>query len=229
MHYDFKAKFNKIDSQSYRNLRVPEIDWILNEAQELFVKMVAKPRMKNSLGFETSQRTIDDIRPLVIKSTLAPVSNTIYTLPSDYQFYLRARAVLTKGACKNFPAVIRIQQLDDEFEEDPFTASSFEWREVNGVFKSQGLHLFTDGTFSYQSVQMDYIKKLAYIHNAEDFRAGGYNLPSGIALTGTNDCILPDGTHREIVDLAVMLASANIQSPDWQQKLAKINLNIPLS
>jgi len=26
-----------------------------------------------------------------------------------------------------------------------------------------------------------------------------------------------------------MLASANIQSPDWQQKLAKINLNIPLS
>ena len=229
MHYDFKSKFNKIDSQSYRNLRVPEIDWILNEAQELFVKMVAKPRVKNSLGFETSQRTIDDIRPLVVKATLGLLNGTVYTLPSDYCFYLRARAVLTKGTCRNFPAVVRIQQLDDEFEEDPFTASSFEWREVNGVFNSQGLQLFTDGTFSYQSVKMDYIKKLEYIHNAEDFRAGGYNLPSGIALTGTNDCILPEGTHREIVDLAVMLASANIQSPDWQQKLAKINLNIPLS
>jgi hypothetical protein len=30
------------------------------------------------------------------------------------------------------------------------------------------------------------------------------------------------------VDIAVMLAAANIQSPDWQQKLTKINLNLPL-
>ena len=32
MHYDFKKKFNKIDSQKNRNLLVPEIDWSLNEA-----------------------------------------------------------------------------------------------------------------------------------------------------------------------------------------------------
>jgi hypothetical protein len=143
MHYDFKLKFNKVDSQSYRNLRVPEIDWILNEAQELFVKMVAKPRMKNSLGFETSQRTIDDIRPLVIKSTHTIGADNLVTLPGDYWFYLRARVTMTKGACKNFPAVVRIQQHDDEFEEDSFSKSSFEWREVNGVFNNLGLQLFT--------------------------------------------------------------------------------------
>jgi hypothetical protein len=34
MHYDFKQKLNKIDSQKHRNLKVPEIDWKLNEAQE---------------------------------------------------------------------------------------------------------------------------------------------------------------------------------------------------
>ena len=228
MHYDFKSKFNKIDSQSYRNLRVPEIDWILNEAQELFVKMVAKPREKNSLGFETSQRTIDDIRPVVKSYTGAVGATNILALPPDYWFYLRARVIMEKGVCKNIPAVLRIQQHDDEFEESPFNKSSFEWREVNGLFNSQGLQLFTDGTFTNKTVKMEYIRNLDYIHNAEDFRAGGYNLPSGVTLTGTQDCILPISTHKEIVDIAVLLASANIQSPDWQQKLAKINLNLPM-
>ena len=44
MHYDFKKKFNKIDSNNNRNLLVPEIDWTLNEAQDLYIKMVAEPR-----------------------------------------------------------------------------------------------------------------------------------------------------------------------------------------
>ena len=39
MHYDVKMKLNKVDSQQYRNLIIPQVDWILNEAQELFVKL----------------------------------------------------------------------------------------------------------------------------------------------------------------------------------------------
>ena len=65
MHYDFKKKLNKVDSEQNRNLLVPEIDWALNEAQELFIKMVAEPRQRSFLGFEKSQRTIDDIRTIV--------------------------------------------------------------------------------------------------------------------------------------------------------------------
>ena len=52
-------KILKIDSQKYRNLIVPEIDWKLNEAQEAFVKIIAEPRLKSQLGFEINQRTID--------------------------------------------------------------------------------------------------------------------------------------------------------------------------
>ena len=43
MHYDFKMKLNKIDSEQYRNLRIPEIDWKLNEALEIFIKINAEP------------------------------------------------------------------------------------------------------------------------------------------------------------------------------------------
>ena len=65
MHYDFKKKLNKGDSQQYKNLQIPEIDWTLNEAAELFVKLIAQPRYRSLLGLETSQRTIDDIRTII--------------------------------------------------------------------------------------------------------------------------------------------------------------------
>jgi hypothetical protein len=226
MHYDFKQKLNKIDSQQFRNLRIPEIDWKLNEAQELFVKMVAKPRLRNSLGFETSQRSIDDIRTVVVKGYCSDIINNTMTLPTNYWHFLKGQSIMDKGNCKAYRATLKIRQHDDEFEKSPFDCSSFEWREVNAVFYQSGLKFHDDGTFENKIGCIDYIKKLDYIHNAEDFRAGGYELPSGVALTGTRDCILPDHTHREIVDIAVLIATGDLQNPDYDIKQAKVNLNL---
>lgn len=225
MHYDFKTKLNKIDSQQYRNLRIPEIDWKLNEAQELFVKMVAKPRLNKNLGFETSQRSIDDIRTIVVKDYCSSVINNIGTLPANYWHFLSATTLMNKGECVSFPATVKIRQHDDEFENSLFDCSSFEWREVNAVFHQLGLKLYDDGTFTNTRFCMNYIKKLEYIHNAEDFAKGTYKLPSGTLLTGSNSCILPEHTHREIVDIAVLLATGDMQLPDFQAKQAKVNLN----
>jgi len=91
MHYDFKKKLNKVDSQQYKNLLVPEIDWTLNEAQELFVKMVAKPRTKSYTGFELNQRTIDDIRTLVKDNQCFSVTGNTVALPSDYWNLVKAK------------------------------------------------------------------------------------------------------------------------------------------
>ena len=75
MHYDFKMKFNKIDSQQFRNLKIPEIDWLLNKAVSLFVKNIAFPRKPSYTKFEQTQRTIDDIKALVKTQSLTIVSN----------------------------------------------------------------------------------------------------------------------------------------------------------
>lgn len=226
MHYDFKQKLNKIDSQQYRNLRIPEIDWKLNEAQELFVKMIAEPRLRNHLGFETSQRSTDDIRTVVVKDYCSPIVNNIGALPNDYWHYAKCIVTMDKGICKSVVSKpIRIKQHDDEFEESPFDNSSFEWREVNAVFFNKGLKFYDDGTFVNTTFCLDYIKRLEYIHNAGDFGAGTYRLPSGVVLTGTQDCELPEGTHREIVDLAVAITSNDLQNPDFQNKLQKLKLN----
>lgn len=226
MHYDFKKKFNKIDSQVNRNLLVPEIDWTLNEAEGIFVNLIAEPRLKNLLGFEKFQRTIDDIRSVVISDFPATVTNNIVALPSNYQYYVRGYATLTKGACPQTKGRLYIKQHDDKFEESPFDRSSYEWREINGLFIDTGIKLFTDGTFTVNGVNLSYIRKRAYMHNAQDFPGGTYNsLATGSPLTGSVNCELPEHTHREIVDIAVLLASGEVQTSDFQVKLSKLKLN----
>lgn len=231
MHYDFKMKFNKIDSQSNRNLLVPEIDWLLNQGAELFVNMIAEPRLKKQLGFETNQRTIDDIRAIVVspdenqESSWFPITDNNITLPDEYWYFIKGKVRMTKGNCNKVKARVHIQQHDDEFEESSFYKSSFEWREINALFHEGGLKFLTDGTFTINDLCINYIRKMTYMHNAEAFRGGTYKLPDGTVLTGFEDCELPKAVHSEIVDIAVLLASGQIQSSDYPIKKDKLNIN----
>jgi len=229
MHYDFKKKLNKVDSQQNRNLLIPEIDWSLNEAQELFVKMIAEPRMKSYLGFEKSQRNTDDIRTLVVNNKTLTMTNPLpgyksYNLPEDYWHFVSATSEIVKGNCEA-KARVYIRQQDDDFENSPFDKSSFEWRTLNAVFVDNRLRVYNDD-FGIKEMYLNYIKKPSYIHNAEDFQSGEYRLPNGTLLTGSVDCELPEHTHREIVDIAVMLVSGELQLADYQIKFNKVNMNL---
>ena len=226
MHYDFKMKFNKVDSQANRNLLIPEIDWLLNEAQEIFVKNIAQPRNPNSSqGFERTQRSIDDIRTIVIPDVdcaLASGKTDTFAIPSDYMFFSKGIAFMTKGTSTNVQGVLFIRQHDDLFEISDFDKSSFEWRTVNGVFDKNGIKVFASD-FTVTKLSITYIKKLSYINNAEKFSGGYYNLPNGTVLSVNVNCELPSHTHREIVDIAVLLASGDMQLPDYSIKKDKIN------
>ena len=231
MQYDIKFKLNKIDSEQYKNFRIPELDWAINEAEEIFVKSIAEPRTSNYLGFEINQRTIDDIRTIVVNDvTIVPIkiNNETYkvSLPQDYMFYISANVIISKEKCADRTARAILRQHDDRFEASPFDTSSFEWKEVNIRFYEDGIKLFTDGTFEIKEVKLNYIRKRKYIHNAQDFLpTSSYKLPSGVILTGTQNCELPEHTHREIVDIAVLILANNLDSPNYQLKQAKINLN----
>jgi len=225
MHYDFKRKFNKVDSQQNRNFLVPEIDQYLNEAEDIFKKTIAQPRFRTKLGFESSQRSIDDIRSIVVTDCYDIEDDLLYILTDDYQYFIRGRVTIGREGCTDRVVPLRIMEHDDEFEEDVYTKSSFEWKRMNGLFNSDGIQLHTDGTFTINTVCVTYIRKTQFMHNAEAFRTGGYALPSGVALTGFSDCELPENTHREIVDIAVMLAAGEVQASDFQLKLNKLNLD----
>jgi hypothetical protein len=232
MHYDLKQKLNKIDSQKYRNLYVPEIDWKLNEAQEVFVKIIAQPRYGKQIGFELNQRTINDIRTIVVDQipatgivpTVFDSSSFMATLPADFWFLAKAYALGTKGTCIDKVLKLREVQHDDEHELSPFDRSSFIWRVSNMRFNDQGIRVFTDGTYSITKVILEYLKEPRRIHNAADWPGGTYTTLDGVVLTGTQDCILPKPVHREIVDLAVLIISGNLNMPDRQAKKEGVEL-----
>lgn len=235
MHYDFKQKLNKLDSQKYSNLKVPEIDWKLNEAQEVIIKMIAQPRYNRLAGFEINQRSIDDISKIVVNqsdsdmSCLMPEaiddSSFKVSLPEDYFYYLPSTIYASKGACKK-QKMRRVTVAKHNFATDssPFNRSSFEWRVVNISFYSDGIKIHTDGTFVPDMFCMNYIRKPRLIHNAASFPGGSYKALNGDTLSGTQDCELNESLHREIVDLAVLITSGDLSLPDFAIKQSKIRL-----
>lgn len=231
MQYDLRQKLNRLGTNQNQNLRIPEMDWKLGEAIDIYIKAIAQPRVPNHLGFETSQRSIDDIRTIVVDNKeLTPVklTDTEYyvELPEDYQFYVSGKVAMSKPKCGIKTARAIQQQHDDRFEENTFVNSSYEWGEVNIYFFEKGIKIFTDGTFEVETFYIDYIRRHAYVHNAQDFLpANQYENLRGEMLTGRQDCELPEHTHREIVDLAVLLVATDLQLPDYQIKQAKLALN----
>ena len=237
MHMDFKMKYNKLDSNGEENLSVPEIDWLLNEAMLIYINTIAEPYTTKH-GFEVNQRSIDAISPIVVRTNLQ-VSNKQksgnYTLnyfntPLDYFHFIKAICYITKSGCKeDNEAVVLLQQHDDMYRTNSFYDSSFEWREVVANFENSGLVLYSSD-FDISYVEMVYIKKPNYIHNAEDFNPSiGYELPSGVLLTGRQHCIFSDDVCKDIVDIAVLLAAQNTglvqQSNLMQNKLKLKQIN----
>lgn len=88
LQYQFKINLDRIDSLSNPDFNAAEIDWLLNEAQLIFVKQRMSMRSNaKQKGFEESQKRIDDLGNLVVKfplqSGVVPtlVSPGIYEVP----------------------------------------------------------------------------------------------------------------------------------------------------
>ena len=227
MIYEFKAQLNALDSNKYRGLQIPEIDWALNRAQALLVTSISNPRMFVGTAFDLTQRSIDDLRTIVKEIEITPTvdgDNYIVSLPSDYLHYILSYSDCLKGVCSRRIRNYKVQ-ANNLHEESPFSQSSFEWEEINSRLVKDGLKLYTDGSFSIYNVVFEYIGKPAYIHDAKDFEDGTYVLPSGVTLTGKQDCELPESIHRTLVTLAVLLTTGDINPQEYDIKLQNFRLN----
>lgn len=221
MHYDFLDRFNEAASNNYRGLQIPEIDWRLNQAQDLAIRMLAQPRAARMAGFEGSQRAVDDFSSIVVNqqagqpATQYTADSYVAQFPDDYYFGVSCYATVLKGGCESKKARCYPAQHDDLHEENYFTRSSYEWGEVNSRPFEGGFRMFTDGTFSITEACFNYIRKPKYMHYAEGFENGSYSLPDGTALSGKQDCELPESSHSLIVSLAVQFATGDMRLQDY--------------
>jgi hypothetical protein len=231
MHYDLKSKLNKLDSQQYRNLKVPEIDWKINEAIELFTKIVAEPKTATKFGFEISQRIIDDIRTLVVNSetltkTTEDEDTAVFTLPINYFAFASIDKMMIKsGTCEVAADKVFVRQHDDNFQASSFDRSNFLWREVNIRFFNEGIKVFTSNEFTVTSLKLNFIKQPTLVNNSESYVGGSYKTLAGVTLSTNVDCDLPSSVHREIVDLAVAIISGDLENPGYQIKKDKLTYN----
>lgn len=231
MTHSVRMQLNAMDASRYRQFKQPHIDWALNEAQEVFIKSITEPRFRQELQIETSQKTIDDLREITINQkpseaiqvTQFDDSSYAGQLPSGYRHFLRGYANIRKKGCTKRVRLF-LGRLDSQFEEDPFTKSSFEWEEVNFHLLSDDLlRAYTDGTFQIDNIVLDYLRNPVYMHGAANYSGGQYKTVDGTLLTGKQDCELASHTHTNIVAIAVAILTNSLRIGDYSIKMDQLN------
>jgi hypothetical protein len=238
MHYQFKVKVDKVDSLKNRNFLPAEIDWLLNEAIDIFVEQRYKPD-STGVGFEVDQTRIDELSTLVIKYPLLQpaitptlVANGIYkvelskpTLAYDYRHLIRVSGKMAKQGCttKIFydPMVVQHDDLTSSLT-NYHNKPDFQWGIIPMVIgkgnQNSALYLYTNGDFIIPEVHLEYIKK------PDKVSIGGYTYIDGNPSLQTN-CDLPEKTHREIVDIAALLAKGDLENPNLEYNFNKVVQN----
>lgn len=242
MHYDFKFKFDKVDSLDKPNFTPAEIDWILNEAQNLVLKTKYSGNNAQRTGFEVSQKRIDDLKTLHIKSPtqqqpgLVPVQSVgdlyevkLSGLAFPYFVLTRGRALVTKDGCGSKVISLESTQTDDlnDVEGSPFSKPSYQWGELPITFGRSdsaanddgSIYFDTQGEFTVDEVYLDYLKLPSKIY------LGTYTYIDGTTPV-QSACELPEAVHSEVVDRAVAEVSRIVEDARFVQfRTDKLNFN----
>lgn len=222
LHFDFKFKKDKVDTLTKQDFNVAEVDWLLNESQDLVVRRKMGINNNFNKGFENSQKRIDDLKTLHVKFPVQPgivptLVSGVYEvdladLEYDYYYLTRAYADVNDGTCVT-RALVKIVQNDDltEILRDPFSKPYM--YEIPANFgKSTGdgtkgsIYLYP-GVYTIDNVFLEYIKK------PQRMSFGDYTYIDGEPSVLT-ECELPEHLHPELVTQAVELASLIVNDPN---------------
>lgn len=208
MHTEFKLRLDKIDASLLPNILTSEIDLVLNQAQDRFVKQRYSKTNAKHESFEETQKRTDDLKKLVRTVTLIPSANAVdnidsnaqFTiLPVDYWFIVQERANVTYEDCKGDDVTedVEIRPIEhNEFSKvikDPFKKPNTS--KVLRLMENGRIELVHASNVTLNSYKLRYIKE-----------------PVRISLSASIDCELSAHTHTEIVDMAVQIALEYVES-----------------
>lgn len=225
LHYQFKLNLDRVDSLANPDLNPAEIDWLLNEAQLIFIKQRMGMNNQKRSGFETSQKRIDDLGNLVIKFPTQPPITPVEVSPGIFEVNLKSTLypymfLVTSWAdvevspdCLKKTA-LKFTQHDDFTQtfKDPYNNASLEFIPYNigrnSTNNGQSIYMYTTQTIP--NVYVEYIKLPSKVS------LGNYTYIDGIVYPPTT-LETAEHTHKEIVDLACQLAAQNTQNPEYVQ------------
>lgn len=225
VHWLFLEKFNKLESNEYRELTPAQIDEYLNDAQLKFVSNVTSNKVEGTTKYSKDIATLLVKSPTVIQPVVVPTSiGTTYEMKSsqlafDCLYPVSFEITAAKTGCSSKKIPVFIKEHDDKaFEAQSTRKSSFIWNRCRAYigrsdtalgstqFTNFSLYLESDGDFTITNVMPTYYKfprQVCY---------GGYTDIEGNSLS-TVQFEFADDAVRHIIDIAVELASIAVDIP----------------
>jgi hypothetical protein len=219
MHTEFKLLMDKAGGAGSPSFLSAEIDRFLNIAQDKFVSNRAFGNNPRRTSFEEDQKRRDDLRMLISEYSSTTNTNvegkpnsTFFTLPDDYRHAINEEAsIYTEEDRVN--SIRRVSSKPITYDrynriiEDPFNKP-----DKNTVYRLDFGEHNEAGAFELITGEGQVISTyyLRYIKEPEQ-------------ISSSQDCILSEHTHREIVRMAVVDALENVEQPRYQS--SKIELN----
>lgn len=207
-HIAFKLGLDKIDSENYPNFISSEVDFILNQAQERIVKQRLGLNNIKREGFEETQKRTDDLRTIVVSTTIIPNNPTstnkpggrYCNLPSDYYFAVNEDCDLEVQDCNGKLSLTK-NVLIKPIRHDNYSKVIYD--PFNQPYEGQILRLMTEGKVELIA-DLNHIVKKYYLRYIKK--------PQSIDITIPQSTDLPEHLHQEIVEEAVYIALENIQA-----------------
>lgn len=208
MHTAFKQGLDKFDSLNYPDFQADQIDLLLNQAQDEFVKTRYGVNNLKKQSFEETQKRTEDIKNIVVRAIITPAANTsdninqysrFVTLPQDHWFIIQELTNVSFPDCKGITVTedaytVAIQHNDySKLIDNPFG------KPKNGkilrLMEKGRVELIPPSSATINNYHLTYIKR-----------------PQRVNITTPTSCELSEHTHQEIVNLAVRIGLEGIEA-----------------
>jgi hypothetical protein len=207
MHDAFKFGLDKFDSLNYPNFEPAEIDLLLNQGQDTFVKQRYGFTNHKKTSFEETQKRTEDLKNIVVRyNALAFINpNNInpdaayFQLPPDHWLIVQELAEITYPDCRgaNVTKKVFVKAIQHN-DYSKLIDNPFEKPDKDNVLRLMDygyVELLAGPGISINGYYLTYIKQ-----------------PVRINLTNNITCELSDMVHQEVVNTAIQIALEGIEA-----------------
>lgn len=210
MHTAFKFGLDKFDSLNYPNFLPAEIDLLLNQAQDNFIKQRYGVTNTKKQSFEETQKRTEDIKNVVVRATITPAANAsdninsysrFVTLPTDHWIIIHELTGISYTDCNGDTVTDRAYTRAIQHNDYTLLMNNpFEKPDESTILRlmeNGRVELIPASNVTITNYYLTYIKKPRRIDNVSN---------------PTVSCELSDHTHQEIVNEAIKIALEGIEA-----------------
>jgi hypothetical protein len=211
--YKIDQRLNKLSTNEHQQIQLEDKILALNEAQIKLIKQkVDNISTVSQMGLDSFKKRYEDLQSLVVDYNHQPLElvesdkeihqwkANIHQLEPQYMFYVDSYVLADKGRCKNRKIWINrdlAKHGDLQFiMNNDHYKPSFEYQETFNFLSSDDISIFTDGTFTPNTINIMYMRYPVYINKTGFIMFDGQ--PSF-----DQDCELEMYLEDELLDLTV--------------------------